>query len=212
MTDLTDAVLLERWQRRRDAEAFTELVRRYSGMVVACCKRVLGDASLAEDVAQECFLALMQSGDRVRVSLGAWLHKIAVRRSIDRIKGDVRRRKRESDFAELLAAVARQELGQAELKIRKETAATVMIVSGGYPEEYQKGHEIKGLEEVSGAIVFHAGTRLADDGKVLTNGGRVLSVTAFGSDFQEALQNSYKNVSRIRFTDSYFRKDLGFDL
>ena len=118
----------------------------------------------------------------------------------------------ESDFAELLAAVARQELGQAELKIRKETAATVMMVSGGYPEEYQKGHEIKGLEEVSGAIVFHAGTRLADDGKVLTNGGRVLSVTAFGSDFQEALQNSYKNVSRIRFTDSYFRKDLGFDL
>ena len=118
----------------------------------------------------------------------------------------------ESDFAELLAAVARQELGQAELKIRKETAATVMMVSGGYPEEYQKGHEITGLQEVSGAIVFHAGTRLSDDGKVLTNGGRVLSVTAFGSDFQEALQNSYKNVSRIRFTDSYFRKDLGFDL
>ena len=118
----------------------------------------------------------------------------------------------ESDLGELLSAVARQELGQAELKIREEAAATVMMGSGGYPEKYQKGHEIQGLDEVSGAIVFHAGTSLSGDGKVLTNGGRVLSVTAFGSDFKEALHKSYENVEKIRFTDSYYRKDLGFDL
>ncbi|TNF75899.1 MAG: phosphoribosylamine--glycine ligase, partial [Bacteroidetes bacterium] len=118
----------------------------------------------------------------------------------------------DSDFAELLSAVARRKLGEAELKIREEAAATIMMVSGGYPEEYQKGHEIQGLDEVADAIVFHAGTRLSDNGKVLTNGGRVLSVTAFGSDFREALQKSYENVRKIRFTDSYYRKDLGFDL
>lgn len=97
---MPDAVLLERWQRRRDADAFTELVQRHAGMVVACCKRILREQALAEDVAQECFIALMQSRESVRVSLGAWLHTIAVRRSIDRIKGDVRRRKREAVFAE----------------------------------------------------------------------------------------------------------------
>jgi len=118
----------------------------------------------------------------------------------------------ESDFAALLSAVARQELGQAALKIRKEAAATVMMVSGGYPEKYEKGHTIHGLEEVSDAVVFHAGTRLSEDGGVLTNGGRVLSVTAFGKDFREALEKSYANVGKIRFTDSYYRKDLGFDL
>ena len=118
----------------------------------------------------------------------------------------------ESDFAALLSAVARQELGQVALKIRKEAAATVMMVSGGYPEKYEKGHAIHGLEEVSDAVVFHAGTRLSEDGQVLTNGGRVLSVTAFGKDFREALEKSYANVEKIRFTDSYYRKDLGFDL
>ena len=118
----------------------------------------------------------------------------------------------ESDFAELLSAVARQELGQAELKIRNEAAATVMMVSGGYPEKYEKGYAIHGLDEVEDAIVFHAGTRLSEEGEVLTNGGRVLSVTALGSDFRQALEKSYKNVEKIRFTDSYYRKDLGFDL
>jgi phosphoribosylamine--glycine ligase len=118
----------------------------------------------------------------------------------------------ESDFAELLSAVARQELGQVELKIRDEAAATVMMVSGGYPGKYEKGYPIHGLGEVQDAIVFHAGTRLSEDGGVLTNGGRVLSVTAFGDDFRQALQKSYENVAKIRFADSYFRQDLGFDL
>ncbi|MCC6694431.1 MAG: sigma-70 family RNA polymerase sigma factor [Candidatus Hydrogenedentes bacterium] len=97
---MPDAVLLDRWQRRRDADAFTELVQRHAGMVVSCCKRILREQGLAEDVAQECFIALMQSRESIRVSLGAWLHTIAVRRSIDRIKGDARRRKREAVFAE----------------------------------------------------------------------------------------------------------------
>ena len=118
----------------------------------------------------------------------------------------------ESDFAELLAAVARKELGQAELKLRDDAAATVMMVSGGYPEKYEKGYAINGLDEVTDAIVFHAGTRLGEDGKVLTNGGRVLSVTSFGSDFRDALQKAYENVEKIHFADSYYRKDLGFDL
>ncbi|MEJ2585928.1 MAG: phosphoribosylamine--glycine ligase, partial [Robiginitalea sp.] len=118
----------------------------------------------------------------------------------------------ESDFAELLSAVARQELGQAELKIRKEAAATVMMVSGGYPEKYEKGYAIQGLDEVADAIVFHAGTRISENEEVVTNGGRVLSVTAFGTDYRKALKTSYENVAKIRFTDSYYRTDLGFDL
>ncbi len=118
----------------------------------------------------------------------------------------------ESDLVDLLVAVARQELGQTSLKIRKEAASTVMMVSGGYPEAYEKGHIIHGLGEVSDAIVFHAGTRLSKDGAVLTNGGRVLSVTAFGADFREALEKSYQNAGKIHFEGSYYRKDLGFDL
>ncbi|MBX7258733.1 MAG: sigma-70 family RNA polymerase sigma factor [Candidatus Hydrogenedentes bacterium] len=96
----TDAALLERWQRHRDADAFAELVHRYLGMVVASCRRVVGDAALAEDVAQECFVALMQSRESIRVSLGAWLHTVAVRRSINHVRSDSRRRKRETVFAE----------------------------------------------------------------------------------------------------------------
>lgn len=94
----TDSVLLERWQRRGDADAFAEIVQRYSGMVHASCRRVLGDAALAEDVAQECFIELMRSRARVRASLGAWLHTMATRRCLDRIKGDARRRRREGHF------------------------------------------------------------------------------------------------------------------
>jgi RNA polymerase sigma factor (sigma-70 family) len=96
----TDTGLLKQWQARRDADAFAELVHRYSTVVFATCKRMLGDSAQAEDAAQECFIELMQSGATIRVSIGAWLHTIAVRRCIDRIKGDVRRRKRESVFTD----------------------------------------------------------------------------------------------------------------
>ncbi|MEJ2163061.1 MAG: phosphoribosylamine--glycine ligase [Robiginitalea sp.] len=118
----------------------------------------------------------------------------------------------ETDFAALLAATSQQKLGQFELKIKEESAATVMMVSGGYPEKYQKGYPITGFESVEGATVYHAGTRLAEDGSILTNGGRVLAVTAFGTDFRQALQTAYENVARIEFQDCYYRKDIGFDL
>lgn len=95
-----DLELLERWRRERDAEAFAELVGRYSSTVYGTCWRVLGNAADAEEVAQECFLELAQAGGRVRRSLGAWLHAASICRSLDRIKSDRRRRRRESVFAE----------------------------------------------------------------------------------------------------------------
>ena len=86
-----------------------------------------------------------------------------------------------------------------------------MTVAGGYPEAYEKGNEITGIDTVEDSIVFQAGTKL-EGNKTLTNGGRVLAVTSFGNDFKEALNTSYKNVDKINFKDKYFRTDLGFDL
>lgn len=117
-----------------------------------------------------------------------------------------------SDLVDLLVAAAQNTLGQAPLEIREEAAATVMMVSGGYPEEYQKGYPISGLDKAGEAMVFHAGTRMDGEGNILTDGGRVLSVTSFGADFREALYASYQSVSRIHFKDAYYRKDIGFDL
>lgn len=116
-----------------------------------------------------------------------------------------------SDFVELLQKVAEEELNEAELEIDERTAVTVMLVSGGYPENYEKGKEITGLEKVEGSIVFHAGTG-EKDGKIVSNGGRVLAVTSFGKDYKEALKKSYQNVDKLHFDKMYFRKDLGFDL
>ena len=129
--DTSDSILLERWQRRRDADAFTELVQRHSGTVFSCCTRMLGDRVLAEDVSQECFIALMQSGDSVRASLGAWLHTIAVRRSIDRIKGDARRRKREAAF------VVTQDAGVAPDPAVDEILAVVDEAIAALPDTYR---------------------------------------------------------------------------
>lgn len=95
----SDAVLLERWQRARDAEAFSALVERYSGLVYSSCRRMLWNSGEAEDVAQECFIALMQTRDHVRLSLGAWLHTIAVRRCIDHIRRSSRRHDRDMNYA-----------------------------------------------------------------------------------------------------------------
>jgi len=82
---------------------------------------------------------------------------------------------------------------------------------GGYPEAYEKGKEITGFNQVSDAVVFHAGTQLKDN-KVVTNGGRVLAVTSYGPTFQEALKKSYQNMEKLHFDEMYYRKDLGFDL
>ncbi|GGA68344.1 phosphoribosylamine--glycine ligase [Flavobacterium palustre] len=117
----------------------------------------------------------------------------------------------ESDLVELFLAVANEKLDEFELKIDPRSATTVMLVSGGYPEDFEKGKVISGLENVENSIVFHAGTKF-DNGNVVTNGGRVMAITSYGDSFQEALAQSYKNVAEISWENVYFRKDIGFDL
>ena len=116
-----------------------------------------------------------------------------------------------SDLLELFIGVTTETLSQKSLEIDKRHAVTVMMVSGGYPEEYQKEKIIEGLDTVLDSNVFHAGTKMVD-GKVLTAGGRVLAVTSFGKSMKEALQTSYNNINKINFENSYYRKDIGFDL
>ncbi|MBW8242653.1 phosphoribosylamine--glycine ligase [Muricauda oceani] len=116
-----------------------------------------------------------------------------------------------NDLVDVLLAMANGTLGQIDLQIDERTATTVMAVSGGYPEAYEKGKEITGTENIEDSIVFHAGTKLSN-GKVVTNGGRVIAVTSFGKDFKEALKTSYQNMEKLHFDGMYYRKDLGFDL
>ena len=116
-----------------------------------------------------------------------------------------------SDLVELFQAVANQTLANVVLETDERTATTVMIVSGGYPEDYEKGKAITGLDQVEDSIVFHAGTT-EKDGAVVTNGGRVIAVTSYGENFKDALKQSYKNVEKINFDKKYYRTDLGFDL
>jgi phosphoribosylamine--glycine ligase len=116
-----------------------------------------------------------------------------------------------SDLLAHLQAFAKAELHKEELIIDSRSATTVMCVAGGYPENYDKGMEILGLENVEDSIVFHAGTALKE-GKVVTNGGRVMAVTSYGSDFKQALKKSYQNVEKLHFDKMYYRKDIGFDL
>lgn len=116
-----------------------------------------------------------------------------------------------SDFVDLLEGTADGTLGTKNIEIDDQAAVTVMLVSGGYPGSYQKGKVITGIENVAESIVFHAGTK-ADDGKVLTNGGRVLAVSSMGQNRTEALNISYRNAEVIQFEKKYYRKDLGFDL
>jgi phosphoribosylamine--glycine ligase len=116
-----------------------------------------------------------------------------------------------SDLVELFQAVANQKLDEVQLEIDERSATTVMVVSGGYPEEYEKGKEILGLENVQDSIVFHAGTK-TENGKIMSNGGRVLAVTSYGANFQEAVKKSYENIEKLHFDTMYYRKDIGFDL
>ena len=116
-----------------------------------------------------------------------------------------------SDFLELLIAAGKNELHTKTIEFVDESACTVMLVSGGYPESYEKGKVIYGLDKVEGSIVFHAGTTNKNN-EVVTNGGRVLAMTSFGSDFKEALKKSYQNIEKICFDKMNFRKDIGFDL
>ena len=116
-----------------------------------------------------------------------------------------------TDLVELFQAVGNQTLDEVVLEIDERSATTIMVVSGGYPEDYEKGFEISGLENIKDSIAFHAGTKL-ENGKVVTNGGRVIAITSFGDNFPEAIKKSYQNIDRLHFDKMYFRKDIGFDL
>lgn len=116
-----------------------------------------------------------------------------------------------TDILSLFEAMAKGELEQAAFELDDRFCTTVMLVSQGYPGDYKKGKEITGVPDVKGSIVFHAGTKLAD-GKVVTNGGRVIAVSSFGKTMREALAQSYENVAKIHFDGMNFRRGIGFDL
>jgi phosphoribosylamine--glycine ligase len=116
-----------------------------------------------------------------------------------------------NDLVEIFRAVADKTLDKVDLEIDERAATTVIAVSGGYPEAYEKGKEICGIDETDESIVFHAGTKEID-GKVVSNGGRVLAVTSFGTDFKDALKTSYSSLKKIRFDGIYYRNDIGYDL
>ncbi|ESU29989.1 purD protein [Flavobacterium limnosediminis JC2902] len=116
-----------------------------------------------------------------------------------------------SDLVEIFQAIANQTLDTVDFEIDERSATTIMVVSGGYPEDYQKGKVISGLDNVDGSIAFHAGTALKD-GQVVSNGGRVIAVTSYGDNFKEAIAKSYENIAKIQFDGMYYRKDIGFDL
>ena len=115
-----------------------------------------------------------------------------------------------SDIVDLFEGVACGDLDKRHIEFDERAAVCVMLVSGGYPQEYKKGYAISGIEDVEGSIVFHAGTA-EKDGQVVTNGGRVIAVSSYGKDKDEALKKSFEEAQKIQFTDKYFRRDIGFE-
>ena len=116
-----------------------------------------------------------------------------------------------SDIVDLFEGVAEGNLDERKIEFDERAAVCVMLVSGGYPQDYKKGYPITGIENVDGSIVFHSGTALKD-GQVVTNGGRVIAVSSYGKDKDEALRKSFDEAQKIIFTDKYFRRDIGKDL
>lgn len=116
-----------------------------------------------------------------------------------------------SDLVTIFEAIGKQELETVTLEIDERSATTIMVVSGGYPEDYEKGKEITGIDTITDSMVFHAGTKL-ENGKVVTNGGRVLAVTSYGNSFEEAIKKSYQSIDKLQFDKMYYRTDIGFDL
>ena len=116
-----------------------------------------------------------------------------------------------TDLVALFQAVASETLDKVELEIDPRCAATIMLVSGGYPEDFEKGKIISGTENIADSLVFHAGTKQTDN-NIVSNGGRVLAITSFGETFEEATKKSYQNIKKLHFDKMYYRKDIGFDL
>jgi phosphoribosylamine--glycine ligase len=117
----------------------------------------------------------------------------------------------ESDLFDLFEGIANQNLNEKSFSVTHKTATTVMLVSGGYPESYQKNKEITGFDVVDESIVYHAGTTIKEN-KVFTNGGRVMAITSLGDTIEEALGKSYRSINKIHFDKMNYRKDIGFDL
>ncbi|MDA9234830.1 phosphoribosylamine--glycine ligase [Polaribacter sp.] len=117
----------------------------------------------------------------------------------------------ESDLYDLFEGVAKQTLHQKSFSVNPKTATTVMLVAGGYPEAYQKGKQIKGIENIEDSLIFHAGTKIEND-KVVSNGGRVMAVTSLGDSIEGALAKTYATIEKIQFEEMNYRKDIGFDL
>ena len=116
-----------------------------------------------------------------------------------------------TDIVDLFKGVAKGNLDQYKVEFDSRSAVCVMLVSGGYPEEYVKGYPITGLDKVADSVVFHSGTALKD-GQIVTNGGRVIAVSSYGKNKEEALQKSFEEANKIEFKDKYFRRDIGQDL
>jgi phosphoribosylamine--glycine ligase len=116
-----------------------------------------------------------------------------------------------SDLVALFESVATEKLADFDLSLDERTAATVMVVSGGYPEEFEKGKEIFGLDDKTDSLIFHAGTK-EENGKIVSNGGRVLAVTSFANSFIDATKKSYQTIEKLKFDKMNYRKDIGFDL
>ena len=116
-----------------------------------------------------------------------------------------------SDLVDLLEGVAQGDLDKRKVEIDDRAAVCVMLVSGGYPQAYKKGYPVSGLDQVDGSIVFHAGTKVVDN-EVVTDGGRVMAVSSYGKDKEEALRKSFTEAQKISFKDMYFRRDIGQDL
>lgn len=116
-----------------------------------------------------------------------------------------------SDIVDLFEGVAKGDLDKRSIEFDERTAVCVMLVSGGYPQKYQKGYVIEGLDKVKDSVLFHSGTKM-QDGNVVTNGGRVIAVCSYGQNREEALAKSFEGANLIAFTDKYFRRDIGQDL
>jgi phosphoribosylamine--glycine ligase len=116
-----------------------------------------------------------------------------------------------NDLVEIFQAIANQTLDKIDIKIDERAATTIMLVSGGYPEAYEKGNEIVGVDSITDSIAFHAGAKI-ENGKIVTSGGRVMAITSYGNSYQEAIKKSYQSIEKLYFDKMYYRKDIGFDL